>query len=158
MVNMSDLLKSDIGKALVILENAGFDKGDFFPLYTFNPLNSQSVSFTNTAYDFDHNLSLARVVWNHLFPGDVTDTQVMGAAYLNPGTGETLSVRIRNGGVETVVEKTGITSAGQVQLGPVDYTPGDLTSYRNFRWEWKTDTGTNSSFISAPYIVFGVML
>jgi len=139
-----------------LLARAGFEKGDFLPLYNFNPNGLKSISFTDTTYAFDNGLSNCRLIWDDAFPAGVT-VQIFGQAEITVGAGETVSVRIYNyTDSETIVEKTGIGSSQFVSLGPTTYTPPTTGSGIMILWEWKEDVGTNASDIKVPHTCFGV--
>jgi len=53
----SDIGKTDLFGALATLENAGFERGDFLPLYTFTPMNARYVSTTSTTWTGDGDLN-----------------------------------------------------------------------------------------------------
>jgi len=48
----SDFVHSDIGSALAILDNAGYDKGDIVPIVSFNPI-IQKLDETSTSYTYE---------------------------------------------------------------------------------------------------------
>jgi len=139
-----------------LLAQAGFEQGDFLPLYTFNPNDNRSVAFTSTTWASDTLLSQCYVQWNELFPPDVT-AQVMGQAYISVGAGETCDFRIRNIiDDETMAELTGVTSSKEIILGPTSYTPTTTDGMLDIRWQWKESPGANSTTIFIPIMVFGV--
>lgn len=151
----SDLSKWDVLRAC--LQGAGFDEGDFLPLYTFHSFD-RDHDFTNTTYTGSSIFQVVNLRWDDLFPADAV-TQVYGHLYMNPGAGESVSVRYYNGeDGETMLEETGITSARQVLLGPVDYTPPTTDARIWTRYEWKTSPGSNTCTIDTPVLVLGVKL
>jgi len=152
----SDFLKTDIGRSLLpILSEAGFEEGDFLPLYNFNPSGDRSVSFTVTTYSASASFSYLRAIWNELFPAGAT-THVYGSVYLAVGAGETVSLRIQNTvDNETVGELTGITTGG-IKTIDVDYEPTTLDSQIKLLWQWKESPGTNSSRVDDAFISLGV--
>lgn len=132
--------------------------GDFLPLYSHNPQSSTSQSFTSTSYTNSNPLSNTVLRWDNLFPTGV-NAGVFGQILVVPGTGETISVRLRNTtDSETVNEVTGISSRQVVSSGPTDYAPNTTGSELQIRWEWKTDTGSNSTQVFTPHITYGVLL
>lgn len=161
MGDSSDFLDSDIGRSLLpILSDAGFEQGDFLPLYNFNPNAARGATFTSTTYTYNDDVSIAKVRWDKLFPSGPTP-QIFGQiGWVLPGTDESVSVRIQNiTDGETVGEVTGITGSNQiVVIEPVTYTPPTTSAKCMFRWEWKTDPGANSSEVRCPFITFGVKL
>jgi hypothetical protein len=133
--------------------------GDYIPQYTFGPNANRQLSFTNTGYDNDGDLSRIHVEWDKLFPSDV-QSAVFGEIFISTvGTDETIDVRVFNGvDGETVAEQTGITTTGLISLGPVNYEPLTTTDRIALRWEWRESNGANPSEVRIPYIVLGAQL
>lgn len=145
---------------LSLLEEAGFEQGDFLPLYSFNPPNNFSTSFTSTTYTGLASLFHVKVIWDDILPPGVT-SQVLGEIYVSGiGAGETVDLRIQNTvDGETVGEITGITSSYTVfTIGPVDYTPSTTASKIPLVWQWRESPGTNSTEIQIPFISIGVRI
>lgn len=155
----TDFLKTAKGQSILpILSDAGFEEGDFLPLYSFGPPADWEITSTSTTYDAANTISLCWVIWDDMFPADV-DVQIFGQARIDPGADETVDLRIRNGqDGETVAEITGITSTQVVTMGPVSYTPTTTDSRIYFRWNYRTSPGSNALALDVPYTVFGVKL
>jgi len=141
-----------------LLARAGFEKGDFLPLYSFNPDNNLLVSFTSTTWAASHALSHYAVVWNRLLPEKATTHVYASMPLMSIGAGETVDFRLRNTtDGETIGEITGITSTG-IYTVDADYEPTTTGSMIRLRWEWKETPGTNSSDIYTPFVGLGVVL
>jgi len=155
----TDFLKTAKGQSILpILSDAGFEEGDFLPLYTFNANGDWEVTSTSTTYDAANTISCCWIIWDEMFP-EGADVQVFGQGYIQPGADETVDLRIYNGqDGETVDEITGITSTQVVTMGPVSYTPTTTDSGIYIRWNWRTSPGTNALALDVPYTVFGVKL
>jgi len=140
------------------LRDAGFERGDFLPLYNFTPNADFSVSFTTTSYDGNWGLSYFSAVWDQLFPPSAK-THVYASIRLNSlGAGETVSLRLRNmTDAENLGEITGITSEGMYSID-TDYEPPTTGSVTRYRWEWKEDPGANSSTVEVPIVCLGVVV
>jgi len=140
------------------LEDAGFEGGDFLPLYNFNPGSDRENSFTSTTYAGLFAFSMVQCIWNELFPAGAT-THVYGSIMLSTvGADETVSLRIYNGTDDEVVgELTGITATG-IKTIDADYEPTTLDSRIWMRWEWKESPGANSSTVQDAFICLGVKL
>lgn len=141
------------------LRQAGYQEGDFLPVVGFGPFKLDQ-SFTNTSYDHVRNLLTTRLRWDELPIPDGASTQVFLQCQVNPGSEETVSVRVYNPtDSETVAEETGLsTSFEMVTLGPVDYTPTTTSSDLTLQPEVKTDAGSSSCEIVTPYLGVGVKI
>jgi len=150
IINISD------GELWETLKGAGFEQGDFLPLYTWNPNSLSSVSFTATTWTYDRDLMQLEIRWDKLFPAGA-NSYVFGQMTISPGTDESVSVRIQNrSDGETVGEVTGITSYGSVTIGPVAYTPTSTGSHIIISLEWMESPGVNSTNLILPIITLGV--
>lgn len=144
---------------LGISESDFVANGDYVPWYTFNANSSTSITFTDTSYAASNGLSRIEARWDTLFPSGVQPAIFATARVNNVGSGETVSLRVRNpSDSETVEEVTGITSTGMITVGPTNYQPQTTAEQVTLRWEWKEDTGSNSSSIIVPWISLGVQL
>jgi len=143
---------------LGLLAQAGFEQGDFLPLYTFNPNNAVYASFTSTTYTYDNNLSFLRCRWDKFFPPGSTSA-VFGQIQQEPGADESVSVRIYNStDGEVIGEVTGLTTEKVVTIEATEYTPTTTDSEIFIRWNFKTDPGVNTSYVRLPCITFGVII
>jgi len=141
-----------------LLRQAGYSEGDYIWAVAHNRDSINSTTTTNTTYTSTAAYYTGRINWAETL-GANRQTQVAGSVFTAPGTDETLDVRVRNlDDNETVLERTGITSSGWIELAPTDYTPASTGSDRTFRWQIKTDPGTNSSSITGMNIKYGVKL
>lgn len=155
----SDFLKSDMGRALLpILSDAGFEQGDFLPLYSWNALSAKVKSITSTTYTILGALFETRCRWDQLLPSAVQE-QVLTQVQIKPGTDETADVRLYNEtDGETIHEKTGITSNQVVTLGPTSYTPPTANDTLWIALEGRTNPGANSTDFWESSVTLGVKL
>lgn len=138
------------------LKEVGFERGDFLPLYTFNPNGSHYANTTSTTYTNLLDLSRIHLIWDEMFPSGVT-TQVFGQVRIEPGTDETAYARVRNASDdETIGSPVSATGVSVRTVGPLDYTPPSDSSRIMILWQFRTDPGSNSSTYVTPYITFGV--
>jgi len=140
-----------------LLARAGFEKGDFLPLYTWNPNATRSTGFTSTTYTTDFDLWNAFVQWNKILPAGVK-SHILIQMRVAPGTDESVDVRLYNeNDGETVGEVTGITSDRTATISE-DYTPTTKDAWIEFRLLFRTNPGTNSSTIYVPFGSIGVKI
>jgi len=139
------------------LKEAGWEKGDFLPLYSFNPPAAWSDGFTSTTWTSYYKLTSWQFVWNDLnFPTDYTP-KVMGQIHLaTVGADETVDIRLQNiVDGETIFSETGLTS-GQMVTGYVTYEPTTKAARTEFKFEYKESPGVNSSTVNGPILALGV--
>jgi len=160
MGQSSDFLKSDIGRSLLpILSDAGFDQGDFLPIYTMGPPEVRSQSTTSTTYDNFYNHTIFWLQWS-MMPLPEDNRRLYSMVRVMPGTDETVDVRWRNrtDGETIGSEITGITSTKYVDIGPIDYTPPTTDAPVYITWQVRTDPGANSSNLQGFWGALGVEL
>lgn len=129
-----------------LLSDAGYSAGDLLGSYT-----AQSAATNSTT-------SSSYVAWNpdpagiHLefntaFPGS-SQAQAIAFLDVDPSTDQ-IDVRLFNlDDDETVVEQTGITSAGSVVLGPTDYTPASPNAVNRMLIQLRNSDNTTSVSIN----------
>jgi len=144
------------GEALETLKDAGFEQGDYLPLYSYNQVAARSVSTTSTTYTYSADFFITAPVWVDFFPSGLT-TQVKCSVRAVPGADETVDLRVRNTiDGETVAEKTGLTADNVYTFGPTTYTPTTTGSRVEIFIQWRTSPGTNSLIVEEPMMTFGV--
>jgi len=143
-----------------LLKDAGFEHGDFLPLYTINPNAAWRVTSTSTTYTQTTDLGWLQCAWNDLIPWPDVNPLIYGLGRVMPGSGETVDVRIRNttDGETVGSAVTGITADTMVKVGPVDYEPTTKDARIDIYWQYRTDPGTNALDLREPFIIVGVEL
>jgi len=143
---------------LSLLEEAGFELGDFIPLLTFGPNAQREIVFTATTYSFNNSVSQVDIQWDEMLP-DGVNIWIKGSGYFISGSGETADFQLYNvTDGEVIVEKTGVVNTGIVILGPVDYDPTTTADVIDLKWRWRESPGTNSSTLRTPYIILGTKI
>lgn len=107
-----------------LVQASGWGTGDFMPLVWL--FQNDSWSDVDDAYGSAGDRQTT-IQWDHIAPAGVQTEVVL--TYDAVPNGDSLSVRVYNPtDGETVIEETGVSTAGLRTVGPVDYSPTTTNS------------------------------
>jgi hypothetical protein len=135
------------------------ESGDFLAVGpSWGPNSQRTFSTTSTTYVDSGDVFFVDTRWDRFAPTGA-QTAVFGEFRVSPGSGESVSVRLRNAGDgETIFETTGLSGSDQSRFPLENYTPTTTGGRIFLRYQIKTDPGSNSSSLFQPKAHAGVQL
>jgi len=150
------MVKSDAvlwDKLRASLQGVGFDEGDFLPLITLSPQETNNYSFTNTTYQDASGYQEWYILENvseHIPKID----SIWVTMRINAGTDETVDYRVRLPYPDvTLIERTGFTGK-TIPTSDFETFP-ERDNFTYLQMEVRTNPGVNSSEVQKGIIVLG---
>lgn len=151
-VTASTLTDANDNGAWETLREAGYEVGN--PVTSLTDFYGVDGSTASSTYGLiASSTALWRLQWDKLWPSSVT-VEAHLFANVDPSTDQ-IDVRLQNlTDSETVVSQTGITTAGNISLGPVTYSPTTTGSVIRLGIQARNADGATSVTLSDPGVVF----
>lgn len=145
-----------LGVDVETLHGAGYSSGDI--LWVFSANGGTQASTTDSTYTPYNGTQMEGTVrWDRLFNSN-QDTVTAVWVNINAST-DAIDIRLQNvSDGETAIEVGDLTATGEVELGPVSYTPTTTSAPVRFVPFFRNNDGTTEVNLNALTYSFGVTI